>query len=156
MHTQLTQHTLSSCLQLPLLQDTAKKIIEVWEQSGARSPDDLRKILLKRSAVSGGVVLLQSLLDVGASPVHDTGRAASMCHVQTCWCTQVRHGEVSAQEPLWHRQATSQGRLSYRCFPSLARWPPWIALSLQLTAGLLQLLAYFLGVYFAIGAFAGG
>ena len=40
---------------------------QVWEESGARSPDDLRKLLLKRSASSAGVVLLQTLLDIGAS-----------------------------------------------------------------------------------------
>lgn len=46
--------------------NTAKKVLQVWEQSGASSPDELRKLLVKRSVQSAGVVLVQTLLDAGA------------------------------------------------------------------------------------------
>ena len=45
--------------------ETAQKIIKVWEETGSRNPDDLRKFLLKRSATTAGVVLLQTLVDAG-------------------------------------------------------------------------------------------
>ncbi|BDA43763.1 hypothetical protein COCOBI_04-7790 [Coccomyxa sp. Obi] len=47
--------------------NTAKKVLKVWEQSGASSPDELRKLLVKRSVQSAGVVLVQTVLDAGAS-----------------------------------------------------------------------------------------
>ena len=45
---------------------TAKRVLEAWEASGASSPDELRKLLVKRSVQSAGAVLIQTLLDAGA------------------------------------------------------------------------------------------
>jgi uncharacterized protein (UPF0218 family) len=45
---------------------TAQKILKVWEGSGASSPDELRKLLVKRSVQSVGAVLVQTVLDAGA------------------------------------------------------------------------------------------
>ena len=41
-------------------------MLEAWEASGASSPDELRKLLVKRSVQSAGAVLIQTLLDAGA------------------------------------------------------------------------------------------
>ena len=60
--------------------ETAQKIIKVWEEIGSRNPDDLRKFLLKRSATTAGVVLLQTLVDAGDQSCRpDTIRLS--CHV---------------------------------------------------------------------------
>lgn len=48
-------------------QATANKILQVWQETGAESPDQLRKMLLKRSASIAAGVVLQTLLDAGAS-----------------------------------------------------------------------------------------
>lgn len=45
---------------------TAKRVLQAWEASGASSPDELRKLLVKRSVQSAGAVLIQTLLDAGA------------------------------------------------------------------------------------------
>ncbi|CAK0779977.1 hypothetical protein CVIRNUC_004904 [Coccomyxa viridis] len=47
--------------------NTAQQILQVWEKSGAESPDQLRKLLIKRSVQSAGAVLVQTVLDAGAS-----------------------------------------------------------------------------------------
>ena len=44
---------------------TAKRVLQAWEASGASSPDELRKLLVKRSVQSAGAVLIQTLLDAG-------------------------------------------------------------------------------------------
>lgn len=46
-------------------QATAKKIMEVWEKTGIEDVSSLRKLLLKRSLTSAGVVGFQTLLDAG-------------------------------------------------------------------------------------------
>ncbi|KAK9828622.1 hypothetical protein WJX72_001138 [[Myrmecia] bisecta] len=46
---------------------TAQKILKVWEETGAASPDQLRKMLLNRSLTTVGTVFVQLLLDAGAS-----------------------------------------------------------------------------------------
>ena len=46
-------------------QATANRILKVWEETGAKSPDQLRKMLLGRSARTAAGVLLQTLLDAG-------------------------------------------------------------------------------------------
>lgn len=48
-------------------QETAKRIMETWEKTGATSPNALRKMLLGRSLTSVAVVALQLLLDGGAA-----------------------------------------------------------------------------------------
>lgn len=45
--------------------NTAQQILKVWEKSGAQSPDELRKLLIKRSVQSAGAVLVQTVLDAG-------------------------------------------------------------------------------------------
>ncbi len=45
---------------------TAQRILKVWEETGAASPEGLRKMLLGRSLRTVGVVSLQLLLDAGA------------------------------------------------------------------------------------------
>ena len=51
---------------------TAQKVLQAWEASGASSPDELRKLLVKRSVLSAGTVLVQTVLDAGVhfSPGH--------------------------------------------------------------------------------------
>ena len=44
---------------------TAQRILKVWEETGASSPEGLRKLLLGRSLRTVGVVALQLLLDAG-------------------------------------------------------------------------------------------
>jgi hypothetical protein len=44
---------------------TAQKILKVWESTGVKDSDQLRKLLLKRSLTSAGVVGIQTLLDAG-------------------------------------------------------------------------------------------
>lgn len=46
---------------------TAQRILKVWEETGASSPEGLRKLLLGRSLRTVGVVALQLLLDAGMS-----------------------------------------------------------------------------------------
>ncbi|KAK9866246.1 hypothetical protein WJX84_002186 [Apatococcus fuscideae] len=46
---------------------TAQRILKVWEETGASSPEGLRKLLLGRSLRTVGTVALQLLLDAGAS-----------------------------------------------------------------------------------------
>jgi Ca2+-binding EF-hand superfamily protein len=46
---------------------TAQRILKVWEQTGASSPDELRKLLVNRSLKAAGLVGFQTLLDAGAS-----------------------------------------------------------------------------------------
>ena len=46
---------------------TAQRILKVWEETGASSPEGLRKLLLGRSLRTVGVVALQLLLDAGES-----------------------------------------------------------------------------------------
>lgn len=48
-------------------QDTAQKILDTWEKTGATSTDALRKMLLGRSLKTVGVVIFQLLLDAGAA-----------------------------------------------------------------------------------------
>lgn len=48
-------------------QATAKKIMEVWEKTGIEDVNSLRKLLLKRSLTSAGVVGFQTLLDAGVT-----------------------------------------------------------------------------------------
>ena len=50
---------------------TAQRILKVWEETGAASPDGLRKMLLGRSLRTVGVVSLQLLLDAGALATHN-------------------------------------------------------------------------------------
>ena len=51
--------------QAGLDKNTAQQILQVWEKSGAESPDQLRKLLIKRSVQSAGAVLVQTVLDAG-------------------------------------------------------------------------------------------
>ena len=48
-------------------QDTAQRILDTWEKTGATSTDALRKMLLGRSLKTVGVVLFQLALDAGAA-----------------------------------------------------------------------------------------
>ncbi|KAK9806688.1 hypothetical protein WJX73_008613 [Symbiochloris irregularis] len=48
-------------------QATAQRILKIWEETGSKSPDQLRKMLLGRSARTAAGILLQTLLDAGAS-----------------------------------------------------------------------------------------
>ena len=48
--------------------NTAQHILQVWEKSGAQSPDELRNLLIKRSVQSAGAVLVQTVLDAGKGP----------------------------------------------------------------------------------------
>ena len=48
--------------------DTAQKILKVWEETGAKSPDQLRKLLVGRSLKAAGLVGFQTLLDAGTAP----------------------------------------------------------------------------------------
>ena len=45
--------------------ETAQRILKVWEQTGAKSPDELRKLLVNRSLKAAGLVGVQTLLDAG-------------------------------------------------------------------------------------------
>jgi hypothetical protein len=47
--------------------ETAQRILKVWEETGAKSPDGLRKLLVGRSLKAAGLVGFQTLLDAGAS-----------------------------------------------------------------------------------------
>lgn len=49
-------------------QETAARILKVWEETGAKSPDKLRRLLLGRSLKAAGLVGFQTLLDAGESP----------------------------------------------------------------------------------------
>ena len=48
-------------------QDTAQRILDTWEKTGATSTDALRRLLLGRSLRTVGVVLFQLALDAGAA-----------------------------------------------------------------------------------------
>ena len=48
-------------------QETAQRVLKVWEETGATSPDQLRKLLLGRSLKTAGLVGLQTLLDAGSN-----------------------------------------------------------------------------------------
>lgn len=45
--------------------ETAQKILGVWKETGAESPDQLRKLLVGRSLRAAGVVGIQIALDAG-------------------------------------------------------------------------------------------
>ena len=47
--------------------DTAQRILDTWEKTGATTTDALRRMLLGRSLRTVGVVLFQLLLDSGAA-----------------------------------------------------------------------------------------
>ena len=53
--------------------DTAQKILKVWEETGAKSPDQLRKLLVGRSLKAAGLVGFQTLLDAGTAPDYLAG-----------------------------------------------------------------------------------
>ena len=56
---------LSASVITGLDKNTAQQILQVWEKSGAQSPDQLRNLLIKRSVQSAGAVLVQTVLDAG-------------------------------------------------------------------------------------------
>lgn len=47
--------------------ESAQKILQVWKEGGAASPDELRRLFLRGSLRPLGVVLIQLLLDAGAT-----------------------------------------------------------------------------------------
>ena len=57
------------CAHAGLDKNTAQQILKVWEKSGAKSPDELRKLLIQRSVRSAGAVLVQTVLDAGDVPI---------------------------------------------------------------------------------------
>ena len=70
-------------------QATAQKILKVWEDTGAKSPDQLRRLLLGRSARTAVGVLLQTALDAGAD------RDAEVLGLFTASCVCVFWGSLS-------------------------------------------------------------
>lgn len=68
-------------------QNTAQRILDTWEKTGATSTDALRKMLLGRSLKTIGVVLVQLLLDGGAAwGAYNSGKYApiSAACMSTC------------------------------------------------------------------------
>ena len=61
---------ISVCIFTGLDKNTAQQILQVWEKSGAQSPDELRNLLIKRSVQSAGAVLVQTVLDAGKGFLH--------------------------------------------------------------------------------------
>ena len=67
-------------------QDTAQRILDTWEKTGATSTDALRRLLLGRSLRTVGVVLFQLALDAGAAygSYNSARRAVHPCSVPIC------------------------------------------------------------------------
>jgi hypothetical protein len=87
---------------------TAQKVLKAWEASGASSPDELRKLLVKRSVQSAGTVLIQTLLDAGTQW---RGAVLHVLHAQpaamdTCMMTQAPPGAASPRRATWRRAAS--------------------------------------------------
>lgn len=61
------QAYVESLKRLGLDQDSASKILETWKETGADSPDSLRKLFIRGSLRPLGVSVVQTLLDGGAA-----------------------------------------------------------------------------------------
>ena len=49
--------------------ETAQRILSAWEETGAKSAEGLRKLLVGRSLKTAGIIGLQTLLDAGNPPL---------------------------------------------------------------------------------------
>lgn len=85
---------------------TAQKVLQAWEASGASSPDELRKLLVKRSVLSAGTVLVQTVLDAGAGA--GPGLVHAVCH--NCWRGMPMHTCRRVMGRLLDRQLPGAGR----------------------------------------------
>lgn len=47
--------------------ETAKRVLQVWEESGAKDSEGLKKLLVRRSLTSALTIVIQTVLDAGAA-----------------------------------------------------------------------------------------
>ena len=121
---------MKAAIRAGLDKQTAQKVLDAWEASGASSPDELRKLLVKRSVLSAGTVLVQTALDAGA-------RSDEEGRLHACIVPQ-------ALDRVAHAGASWGGFSTANYLAQGGDFFGKIAV---------QYVAYFLGLYFAIGVF---
>ena len=80
---------------------TAQKILKLWDDAGAKSPDALRKMLVNRSLQAVGVAALQTLLDAGnkMSICMSTGPLGNASFAWTKAVASLRYSKTTMRMP---------------------------------------------------------
>lgn len=139
---------LHSCDCAGLDKNTAQQILKVWENSGAKSPDELRKLLIQRSVRSAGAVLVQTVLDAGDVPTASSSP-------EPLPMSDHRYRHACCRQARTHRAVnTAFSAETWRLCPG-ASWGGFSTAAYLSSSGefpgkiVLQYLAYFLGEPFA-------